>query len=44
MSIIGRPAYDRLKLLLQSGKSEICPLRSAIASPNQLWKEGSFTL
>ena len=33
-----------MKLLLQSGKSEIWPSRSAIASPIQLWKDGSFTL
>ena len=30
------PQYDRLKLLLQSGKSEIWPLRSASATPSQL--------
>jgi hypothetical protein len=30
------PQYERLKLLLQSGKSDICWSRSARASPNQL--------
>src|SRR5262249_34477505 len=38
------PQYDRLKLLLHSGKSEICCPRRAIASPAQLWNDGSTTL
>ncbi len=38
------PQYERLKLLLHSGKSEICWSRSAIASPIQLWNDGSTTL
>src|SRR5262249_32121333 len=38
------PQYDRLKLLLHSGKSEICWLRSASARPIQLWNDGSITL
>ena len=38
------PQYDRLKLLLQTGNSEIGWLRSAIAKPTQLWNDGSMTL
>ena len=38
------PQYERLKLLLQSGKSEIWPSRMASASPSQLWNDGSTTL
>src|SRR5262245_63018229 len=38
------PQYDRLKLLLHSGKSETCWSRRAMASPVQLWKEGSTIL
>ena len=39
-----KPQYDRLKLLLHSGKSEICWSRKAIANPAQLWNDGSTTL
>ena len=35
------PQYERLKLLLQRGKSEICPSRRAISTPLQLCQEGS---
>src|SRR5713226_6662480 len=35
------PQYDKLKLLLHSGKSEICWFRIAIATPAQLWNDGS---
>ena len=38
------PQYERLKLLLHSGKSEICWSRSAIARPVQLWNDGSTIL
>src|SRR5947208_9061748 len=38
------PQYDRLKLLLHTGKSEIGWLRRAICRPAQLWNEGSTIL
>ena len=38
------PAYDRSKLLLQIGKSEISLLRTARARPNQFCSDGSWTL
>ena len=39
-----KPQYERLKLLLQSGKSEMACPRNASASPVQLWNDGSTIL
>ena len=38
------PQYERLKLLLHTGKSEIAWFLSAICSPAQLWNDGSTIL
>ena len=38
------PLYDKLKLLLQIGKSEISLFLTESASASQLWNEGSFIL
>ena len=40
----GDPEYERLKLLLQIGKSDISLFLTAKANPNQLWNEGSLIL